>query len=180
MRAAGHRKDGPLGMLVAFFLKPEFSAVCLHRLAARTVRDGQPGKLAQILRRLNLSLNGCDIDARAVIGPGFVLPHPAGVVLGPVTIGANVTIHQNVTMGRRRSGDEYTGPASRPRLGDGVIVYAGAVIVGGVRIGDNARIGANAVVAEDVPDGGVATVVPAVVSAASAPAPRHCTLEAVG
>lgn len=158
--ALGYRKADLITMIMAFFMNPGFSAACLHRLSASCTRNGL-GKLAFSFRRLNGILNSCDIDPRAVVGPGLNLPHPTGIVIGPVIIGNNVTIHQNVSMGRRRTEDAYTGPESRPNVGDDVVIYAGAVILGGVRIGCGARIGANAVVTQDVPENCSAVGVPA-------------------
>lgn len=82
-------------------------------------------------------------------------PHPVGIVIGSDTkIGRNVTIYQNVSIGRLRQGmaesDDY------PTLKDHVIVYAGAVIMGNITIGDHAIIGANAVISRDVPSNSIA------------------------
>jgi len=73
-----------------------------------------------------------------------------------VTLGDNVTLYQHVTLGRSRSDQ-----AVYPKVGDNVIIYAGAIIAGGVTIGDNAVIGANAVVIRDVPAGATAVGNPA-------------------
>lgn len=87
----------------------------------------------------------------------LTLRHPTGIVIGDgVSIGKNVLIFQNVTLGRS---DTVVG--IYPSLGDDVIVYAGAVILGDVTIGRNSIIGANAVVTKDVPDNAIAVGVPA-------------------
>lgn len=155
-------RTGYGAMLAAFFMRLDFPAVFLFRASALLRGKGWLGRaMAFVCWRLNAFMNGCDIRPEAQIAPGLSLPHPVGVVIGPVQIGRNVVIHQSVTMGRSRSGDAYDGPSSRPVVGDDVTIYAGAVIVGGVRIGDKAQIGANAVVVADVPAGATAFTPPA-------------------
>jgi len=96
----------------------------------------------------------CLISPGAEIGCDLLLPHPNGVVIGGGSqIGKNVTVYQQVTIGKNHG--KY------PVIGNGVIIYAGAKIVGGVRIGDNSIIGANAVVVCDVPDNSIWGGVPA-------------------
>jgi serine O-acetyltransferase len=78
------------------------------------------------------------------LGP-IEIPHPTGVVIGRgTTVGRNVRIFQNVTLGSSRRGDY-------PTIGDDVTIYAGAVISGDITIGSGSIIGANAVVTTDVP-----------------------------
>jgi serine O-acetyltransferase len=103
---------------------------------------------------INLVLR-CDFFATAV-GPNLRLPHPIGVVVhSRAAIGRNVVIYQNVTVGVAHESD------SAPRIGDGVLVGAGAVILGPVVIGRGAKIGANSVVLADVPDWSTVVGVPA-------------------
>ena len=86
----------------------------------------------------------CSISPGAKIDSGLSLPHPDGVIIGEKsTIGKNVTIYQQVTIGQNHG--KY------PTIGDNVIIYAGAKIIGGINIGDNSIIGANAVVTKDIP-----------------------------
>lgn len=100
----------------------------------------------------------CDIDPMTEIGPGVYFPHPIGIVIGGEwVIGANVSILQGVTLGRRE-GEILTG---RPRVGDGAVLSVGAKVIGAVDIGDKAQIGANAVVLQPVPAGWTAVGVPA-------------------
>ena len=74
--------------------------------------------------------------------------HPIGLVICPVEIGYDNIIYQNVTIGGKHFGCRW--PEDFPRLGSNIIIYAGAVIVGGVTVGDNCIIGANTVVTKDV------------------------------
>jgi len=94
------------------------------------------------------------IHPSASIGTSVFLDHATGVVVGAfVTIGDEVTIQQNVTVGRS--------PNRAPRIGRGVLLSTGATILGDVSIGDFAKIGAGALVTSDVPSGCTAVGVPA-------------------
>ena len=101
----------------------------------------------------------CTISGYANIDSKLTLPHPMSIVIGGVygkkttKIGNNVTIYQNVTIGQKE--------AKYPIIGNNVIIYAGAKIIGDVHIGNNVIIGANAVVIRDVPDNCVVAGVPA-------------------
>lgn len=93
------------------------------------------------------------ISEYASIG-SVVLPHPHNIVIGRnVRIGENCTIYHDVTIGQNL--DMF------PKIGDNVIVYTGAKIIGGITIGDNAVIGANAVVIKDVPQNAIVAGIPA-------------------
>ena len=94
----------------------------------------------------------CYISAKAIVGTNVDLRHPVGIVIGDgVVIANNVVIYQNVTIGAARLGEGEKG--LYPKIGDNVIIFAGAKIIGGIVIGDNAIIGANSVVLNDVPCG---------------------------
>lgn len=90
------------------------------------------------------------------IGPGLHVLHTAGgIVIHPATvIGSNVTLTNSITIGGS-SGRAW------PVIGDGVVVGAGAVVLGGVTVGNGARIGANAVVVDDVGVGARVKGIPA-------------------
>ncbi|MGA6826470.1 serine acetyltransferase [Nitrospira sp. NS4] len=106
-----------------------------------------------ILRAFLQKLICCQIPFRYLNTVYF--PHPVGVVIGSeVRIGRNVTIYQNVSIGRQRQGLAET--TSYPTLQDHVTVYAGAVIMGSITIGRHAIVGANAVISKDVPPESVA------------------------
>lgn len=79
------------------------------------------------------------------------------VIAQSVHIGKNASIHQGVTIGRVFNG-KYSGV---PTIGDNVVIFSGAKILGNIKIGDNAVIGANAVVTKDVPANVVVAGVPA-------------------
>ena len=85
------------------------------------------------------------------------LDHATGIIIGAfAVIGDDVTILQNVTIGRKQSE-----PDRAPKIGKGVYLSAGSTIIGGIGIGDFAKIGAGAVVEHDVPPGCTAVGVPA-------------------
>lgn len=114
-------------------------------------------RLAVVRHRFWSAVSGADIPLNSHIGGGLLLPHPQGVVIHPAArIGPNCLIFQQVTLGTR-------GGPDAPVLGGHVDVGAGAKLLGGIQVGAHALIGANAVVLTDVPAGGCAVGVPAVV-----------------
>jgi serine O-acetyltransferase len=113
--------------------------------------------LALLLQNNSSALLQVSIHPSASIGTSVFLDHGTGIVVGAfVEIGDEVTIMQNVTVGRRDA------PAGRvPRVGRGVYISADATILGDISVGDFAKIGAGAVVTQDVPSGCTAVGVPA-------------------
>jgi serine O-acetyltransferase len=90
-----------------------------------------------------------EISHRAEIGPGLLVMHRHGVTIGPVVIGSNCVLHQNVTIGQRvAAGDQGV-----PRLGRDVWIGPGATITGAITIGDGVTISAGTVLSKDVPAG---------------------------
>lgn len=118
------------------------------------------GGIAKLFTCFNAIFFGIEIASSCQIGPGLFLPHTQGTVIGAWTIGSNVTIFQGVTLGAR-SLDFNPGPHTRPTIGDGVFIGAGAKVLGGIILGENCRIGANSVVLSDIPPGCLAVDVPA-------------------
>lgn len=117
--------------------------------------------MARLFSRLNVSRHGLDVVAGAEIGPGLVIRHPTGIVIGSrVVIGSNVTIMQNVTLGQKNLA-ATTENDGNPVVEDGVTIGCGAVLLGDVRIGANASVGASSLVLMDVPAGATAVGVPA-------------------
>jgi serine O-acetyltransferase len=137
-----------LGLLLYAF--PEFRSVFYHRLMA-----GNPtGELlARLGRMVWKGVPGLDMSTTS-IGPGLFVSHGQNTILSAERIGANLQVHQGVTVGW-----DYRGPR-RPIIGDDVFIGAGAKVLGAVTIGNRARIGANAVVMCDVPDGATVVGVP--------------------
>ena len=104
--------------------------------------------------KLNAACCNCIVGRGAEFGPGLVFVHSTGIVInGRVRGGSDVTLYHQVTLGGERN--------EVPALGDGVLVGAGAKVIGRLRVGDGARVGANAVVVRDVPPLCTAVGVPA-------------------
>lgn len=114
-------------------------------------------------------LTGIEIHPGAQIGPCFFIDHGMGVVIGETSeIGCNVTLYHGVTLG----GTSLDKVKRHPTVGDGVVVGAGAKVLGAITIGDNSRIGANAVVVKPVPPNSVVVGVPGEVIQRSKPRRR--------
>jgi len=95
-------------------------------------------------------LTNVDIHPGATIGQRFFIDHGAGVVIGETAeIGDDVTLYHGVTLG----GTSWSPGKRHPTLENGVLVGAGAKILGPITVGENARVGANSVVISDVPPG---------------------------
>ncbi|MBL8806432.1 MAG: serine O-acetyltransferase [Rhodospirillales bacterium] len=136
---------------------PGFHAVMLHRIANAVWRNGFKlfGRLISLFARF---LTGIEIHPGATIGQRFFIDHGVGVVIGETAeIGDDVTLYQGVTLG----GTTLDHGKRHPTLADGVIVGAGAKILGPFTVGKGARVGSNAVVLEAVPAGATVVGIPA-------------------
>ena len=108
---------------------------------------------ARFLSQIVRFLTGVEIHPGARIGKGFFIDHGMGVVIGETSdIGDNVTLYHGVTLGGATVFDKNGKITTKrhPTLGNGVIVGAGAQVLGPINIGANSKIGANAVVLKDV------------------------------
>jgi serine O-acetyltransferase len=106
--------------------------------------------LPRFISYVSYVITGIDIHQDAIIGKNLFIDHGCGIVIGQQTIiGDNVLIYQGVTLGAR----SVTPVVGRrhPKIGNNVIIGAGAKVLGGVTIGDNARIGSNSLIISDVP-----------------------------
>ncbi|MBN1312176.1 MAG: serine O-acetyltransferase [Anaerolineae bacterium] len=122
--------------------------------------------LARWVSQLARALTGIEIHPGAQIGSGFFIDHGMGVVIGETAeIGANVTLYHGVTLG----GTSLEKGKRHPTLGEGVVVGAGAKILGAITVGSYSRVGANAVVVKDVPPNSVVVGVPGHVVVRSKP-----------
>ena len=113
--------------------------------------------LARWVSQLARALTGIEIHPGAKIDPGLFIDHGMGVVIGETAeVGANVTLYHGVTLG----GTSLEKGKRHPTLGEGVVVGAGAKILGAITVGAYSRVGANAVVVKDVPPNSVVVGVP--------------------
>jgi serine O-acetyltransferase len=135
------------------FCYPGFHAALIHR-AAHRLWKARLHFLARWLSHVGRALTGIEIHPGAVLGRRFFIDHGMGVVIGETAeVGDDVTLYQGVTLG----GTSLEKKKRHPTIGRGVVVGAGAKILGALVVGEGARIGAGAVVVRDVPPG--ATVV---------------------
>jgi serine O-acetyltransferase len=137
-----------LGLLAAY---PEFRNLFYYRVSSERLSLKVLAQLFNVIFRDSSTLS---LSARHSIGPGLFIEHGFSTVVAADSIGANCLIRQQVTIG-------YTTRSDCPRLGNHVVVGAGAKVLGAVHVGDHVVVGANAVVVKDVPDNCVVVGVPA-------------------
>lgn len=113
--------------------------------------------LARWLSTIARWFTGIEIHPGAKIGRRFFIDHGMGVVIGETAeIGDDCTLYHGVTLG----GTSWNPGKRHPTLGNGVVIGAGAKVLGPLNVGDNARIGSNAVVVKDVPAGSTIVGIP--------------------
>ncbi len=126
---------------------PGLHAIWMHRLAHWfwQLRLYWLGRMVSHIARW---LTGIEIHPGATIGRRFFIDHGMGVVIGETTeIGDDVTLYHGVTLG----GTTWEKAKRHPTLGNGVIVGAGAKVLGPITVGEQSRIGSNSVILKDVP-----------------------------
>jgi serine O-acetyltransferase len=140
--------------LMALLGLNKFSAVLLHRVGSALFDKGFPcSALAKLAGRWNCLCNSCELSPHARIGPGLLIPHPIGIVVGAIRAGKNLIILQNAGIGLKEWGRPSHDHRRYPCLGDNVTIGPSASVLGSVVIGDGVLIGANAVVLKDIPPG---------------------------
>lgn len=144
------------GIFEVIFTYAGLHALWMHRVA-HWIRKMKVPFLPRLISQIGRFVTGIEIHPGARIGKGFFIDHGMGVVIGETAIvGDDCTLFQGVTLGG--TGKE-TGKR-HPTLGNGVVVGAGAKVLGNITIGDNVYIGANAVVLKDVPSDSTVVGVP--------------------
>lgn len=128
-------------VLIAY---PGFFAIAVHRFAHRLVQQGV-SLLPRIISEYAHSKTGIDIHPGATIGDSFVIDHGTGIVIGETTvIGNHVKIFQGVTLGALSVSKEKMSEKRHPTIGDNVVIYSGATILGGgTSVGHDSIIGGN-------------------------------------
>ena len=145
----------PMEVVMAY---PGLYAVTIHRLAHELYNLRVP-IIPRIMSELAHSKTGIDIHPGATIGERFFIDHGTGVVIGETTvIGRNVKLYQGVTLGALSfdkdpvTGALVKGVKRHPNVGDNVVIYAGATILGGrTTIGHDSEIGGNVWLKDSVP-----------------------------
>jgi serine O-acetyltransferase len=132
-------------------------AITTHRIAHELYLRGVP-LIPRIMSEHVHSMTGIDIHPGARIGKNFFIDHGTGVVIGETTeIGDNVKMYQGVTLGalsfpRDEKGRIIKGRKRHPTIGNNVVIYSGATLLGpGAVIGDNVVIGGNVWITSPVP-----------------------------
>jgi serine O-acetyltransferase len=136
---------------------PGFHALLFHRLAHWLWRM-KIRWIARLVSHISRFLTGIEIHPGVTIGRRFFIDHGMGVVIGETAeIGDDCTLYHGVTLG----GTTWNKGKRHPTLARGVVIGAGAKVLGPITVGEGARIGSNAVVVKDVPPGATAVGIPA-------------------
>ena len=144
-------------LYIPFLYFKGFHALQTQRVAHWLWNHGRESLSLFFQNRMSVEF-GVDIHPAAKMGQGIMLDHATGLVIGETAVvGNNVSILQSVTLGGtgKDEGDRH------PKIGDGVLISAGAKILGNIRVGEGAKVGAGSVVLEDVPPHTTVAGVPA-------------------
>lgn len=137
---------------------PAFNAISIYRLAHLLVTLKVP-LIPRLMTEYAHQMTGIDIHPGASIGPYFFIDHGTGVVIGETcVIGAHVKLYQGVTLGAKsfeadENGILVKGIKRHPNIGDNVVIYSGATILGDTTVGDNSVVGGNVWLTHSVPPG---------------------------
>ncbi len=157
LQAVYERDPAAKGYLQAFMFFKGFLSLQVHRIAHRLWQDGRL-TMAHLLQSRVSELFQIDINPAARIGKGVFLDHGTGIVIGETAVvGDDCSILQGVTLGGTGAerGDRH------PKIGKGVLLGAGANVLGNITIGDYAKIASGSVVLKPVPAHCTAAGVPA-------------------
>ena len=180
LRAVFERDPACKGYMQPFLYFKGFLALQTHRVSHQLWRTGREAIAFYLQSRMS-ELFQVDIHPAVVIGQGAFLDHGTGIVIGETTIiGDDVSMLQGVTLGGTGAGrgDRH------PKIGNGVLLGAGAKVLGNIIIGDYAKIASGSVVLKPVPAHCTAAGVPArLVNCPTCPEPSrtmdHTLAEAV-
>lgn len=129
---------------------PGFYAIAIHRLAQQLWLQGLK-LLARVWSEYAHSRTGIDIHPAARIGRNFCIDHGTGIVIGETcVIGDNVKIYQGVTLGALSVTKDKMNTDRHPKIGNNVVIYSGATILGNSQIGHDSTIGGNVWLTESI------------------------------
>jgi serine O-acetyltransferase len=157
LQAVEDRDSACHELYIPFLNFKGYHAIQTHRVAHWLWKNGREPLALFFQNRMSAEF-GVDIHPAARIGQGILLDHATGVVIGETAVvGNNVSILQSVTLGGtgKDEGDRH------PKVGNGVLISAGAKILGNICVGEGAKVGAGSVVLEDVPPHTTVAGVPA-------------------
>lgn len=133
---------------------PGFKAISAYRIAHELYKLGYT-LAARMMTEEAHSKTGIDIHPGAKLASPLFIDHGTGIVVGETTIsGKNFKIYQGVTLGALslKCGSKLKGCKRHPTIGENVVIYAGASILGDITIGNNVTIGSNVFITESIPD----------------------------
>lgn len=149
IEAVFNRDPAARNSLEVILTYPGIHALILHR-GAHCLWQNEQKLAARVISYGSRIVTGIEIHPAAKIGKRFFIDHGVGVVIGETAeIGNDVTLYHGVTLG----GVSWNNGKRHPTLEDGVIVGAGAKVLGPFTVGKGAKIGSNAVVVKAVPAG---------------------------
>ncbi len=133
---------------------PGFSAISFYRLA-HELNNLEVPLLPRMITEFAHSQTGIDIHPGAEIGHHFFIDHGTGIVIGETTeIGNYVKLYQGVTLGALSVSKNMASMKRHPTIGDNVVIYSGATILGGETfIGENSVVGGNVWLTNSIPAG---------------------------
>ncbi len=143
--------DSEQEILLAY---PGFKAISAYRIAHQVHKLGY-SLAARMMTEEAHSKTGIDIHPGAQLSSPLFIDHGTGIVIGETTIsGKNLKIYQGVTLGALslKCGSHLKGCKRHPTIGENVVIYAGASILGNITIGNNVTIGSNVFITESIPD----------------------------
>lgn len=172
-----HRDPAARSWIEVLTCYPGLHAIWMHRVAHGLWRRNWK-LLARLVSHLSRWLTGIEIHPGAKIGRRFFIDHGMGVVIGETAeIGDDVTLYHGVTLG----GTTWNKGKRHPTLADGVVVGAGAKVLGPFTVGVGAKIGSNAVVTKEVPPGATAVGIPGrIIEAKKDQSPDQAAFDAYG
>lgn len=143
--------DSEQEILLAY---PGFKAISAYRIAHELNKLGY-SLAARMMTEEAHSKTGIDIHPAAQLASPLFIDHGTGIVVGETTIsGKNLKLYQSVTLGALslKCGSKLKGCKRHPTIGENVVIYAGASILGDISIGNNVTIGSNVFITESIPD----------------------------